>query len=66
MKHKQATEFLNNMKNQHKIESTMAKQVQKRLAEANVTQDALLKLLQVTVFTVQKIWVHTKNVDDFV
>ena len=66
MKHKQATEFLNNIKNQHKIESTMAKQVQKRLAEANVTQDALLKLLQVTVFTVQKIWVHTKNVDDFV
>ena len=66
MKHKQATEFLNNIKNQHKIESTMAKQVQKRLAEANVTQDALLKLLQITVFIVQEIWVHTKNVDDFV
>ena len=61
-KQKEATEFLNNMKNQHTIETIMGKQVKKRLTEAN---DALLKLLRIIVFIVQKNWAHIKNFEDF-
>ena len=61
-KQKEATEFLNNMKNQHTIGTIMGKQVKKRLTEAN---DALLKLVRITVFIVQKNWAHIKNFEDF-
>ena len=42
------------------------KKKKKRLAEPNVAHDALLKLLRITVFIVQKCWAHTKNFEDFV
>ena len=65
-KHKDAVQFLNNFKNQHTLESLQEKQVQKRITEAEITHDGLLKLLKVTVFIVKKNWAHTQNFESFV
>ena len=65
-KHKDAVQFLNNFENQQTLESLQEKQVQKRITEAEITNDGLLKLLKVTVFIVKKNWAHTQKFESFV
>ena len=65
-KHKDAVQFLNNFKNQQTLESLQEKQVQKRITEAEITHDGVLKLLKVTVFIVKKNWAYTQNFESFV
>ena len=64
-KHKDAVQFRNNLKNQLTLESLQEKQVQKRVTEAEITHDGLLKLLKIIVFIVKKNWAYTQNFESF-
>ena len=61
-KHKDAVQFRNNLKNQLTLESLQ----EKRVTEAEITHDGLLKLLKIIVFIVKKNWAYTQNFQSFV
>ena len=40
--------------------------MKQKLKDSEITEQALIKLLRITVFIVQKHWAHTTNYEDFV
>ena len=48
------------------MESIEEKRNVKQLKESEVTKEALLKLIRITIFLVKKHWAHTTNYEDFV
>ena len=51
---------------QHTISSIEDKRQRKEARESQITEEALIKLLKITVFMVKKHWAHTYNYEDFV
>jgi len=51
---------------QHTIESLNKKKEVKKIKESEITEEAIQKLLKITVFMVKKHWAHTYNYEDFV
>ena len=47
------------------MESIEEKNKVKKLKEADIIQEALLKLTQITIFLVKKHWAHTANYEQF-
>ena len=48
------------------MDSIEEKNKVKKLKKADVTQEALLKLIRVTIFLVKNHWAHTANYEEFV
>ena len=51
---------------QHILSSLEDKRQCKEAQESQITEEALIKLLKITVFMVKKHWAHTYNYEDFV
>ena len=51
---------------QHTISSIEGKRQRKEAQESQITEEALIKLLKITVLMVKKHWTHTYNYEDFV
>ena len=51
---------------QHTIESLKDKKECQEIKESKITEEAILELLQITVFMVKKHWTHTNNYEDVV
>ena len=58
--------YIPGFKTQHSFETLQEKKERQHLKESEITEQALIKLLRITVFIVQKHWVHTTNYEDFV
>ena len=58
--------YIPGFKTQHSFETLQEKKERQHLKESEITEQALIKLLRITVFIVQKHWAHTTNYEDFV
>ena len=54
-----------NFKNQQTFESVKGKHKRLVLRESDIIEQALIKLLKITVSMVKKHWAHIKNYEDF-
>eukprot|EP00111_Clytia_hemisphaerica_P019691 TCONS_00058113-protein len=51
---------------QHTLSSIEEEKLRREIGESEITEEALLKLLKITVFMIKKHWAHTYNYKDFV
>ena len=49
---------------QHTLSCSEYKRQRKEARESEITKEALIKLLKITVFMVKKHWAHTYNYED--
>ena len=53
-------------KSQHTIESLDDKKECQEIKESEITKDAIIQLLKITVFIIRKYWAHTTSYEDLV